>query len=89
MWAKRAVMIHDKIGLEKLSERDQLWIACIDAEKHAKQNGHFRSTSSPMTETEVLEVDEGSGSRGARSRRKLRRPCFRWPAYRSKHDSPD
>jgi hypothetical protein len=57
-------MMQDKIGLEKLSEderAEQFWIVYVSAEKLAKQNGYFRETSSPMTETEVRECFEKGG----------------------------
>lgn len=57
-------MMQDKIGLEKLSEGDQgeqFWIVYISAEKLARQNGYFRSTSKPMREAEVREFFEKGG----------------------------
>jgi hypothetical protein len=56
--------MQDKIGLEKLSEdeqAEQFWIVYVGAEKLVRQNGFFRETSSPVTETEVREFFENGG----------------------------
>ena len=53
--------MHDKIGLEKLSEGEQFWIVYVSAEKFARHNGYFRETSSPMTEAEVWDFFEKGG----------------------------
>lgn len=74
----------DKIGLEKLSEGEtgeQFWIIFIDGEKVGR-NGYVRSTSSPMTETEVREFFEMGGQSSSDVEAMFR---MAREAYRSTH----